>query len=93
MYICEKWFYRTRRNQKYYLAKDEEMPPREVKSKNFIEKVMFVVVTRPRFDASGNCIFNGKVGIFPFTYMEPAKRKSVGTEVWNAFIVYFGIFS
>ncbi|CAN6163707.1 unnamed protein product [Urochloa humidicola] len=77
VYIDEKWFYRTRRNQKYYLTNDEERPHREVKSKNFIEKVMFLaVVTRPRFDANGNCTFDGKLGIFPFTYVEPAKRKS-----------------
>jgi len=37
MYIDEKWYYHTRRNQKYYLANDEERPHREVKSKNFIE--------------------------------------------------------
>ena len=77
IYIDEKWFYRTRRNQKYYLANDEERPQRAVKSKNFIEKVMFLaVVTRPRFDADGNCTFDGKLGIFPFVYVEPAKRKS-----------------
>jgi hypothetical protein len=77
VYIDEKWFYRTRKNQKYYLANDEERPQREVKSKNFIEKVMFLaVVTRPRFDENGNCIFDGKVGIFPFVKVEPAKRWS-----------------
>ena len=43
VYIDEKWFYRTRKNQKYYLANDEERPQRTVKSKNFIEKVMFQV--------------------------------------------------
>ncbi|KAG2589883.1 hypothetical protein PVAP13_5NG298242 [Panicum virgatum] len=37
MYIDEKWYYHTRRNQKYYLADGEERPRREVKSKNFIE--------------------------------------------------------
>jgi hypothetical protein len=48
-----------------------------VKSKNFIENVMFLaVITRPRFDSEGNCIFDGKIGIFAFTYVEPAKRKS-----------------
>ena len=77
VYIDEKWFYRTRCNQKYYLANDEERPHREVKSKNFIEKVMFLtVVTRPRFDENGNCTFDGKIGVFPFVCMEPAKRKS-----------------
>jgi hypothetical protein len=65
MYIDEKWFYRTRRNQKYYLANNEQRPHRAVKSKKFIEKVMFLaVITRPRFDSEGNCIFDGKIGIF-----------------------------
>ncbi|GJN32111.1 hypothetical protein PR202_gb20585 [Eleusine coracana subsp. coracana] len=77
MYIDEKWFYRTRRNQKYYLVNDEQRPRRSVKSKNFIEKVMFLtVITRPRFDSEGKCIFDGKIGIFPFTYVEPAQRNS-----------------
>lgn len=77
VYIDEKWFYRTRRNQKYYLANDEERPQRTVKSKKFIEKVMFLaVVTRPRFDENGQCIFDGKLGIFPFVKVEPAKRWS-----------------
>jgi AraC-like DNA-binding protein len=61
VYIDEKWFYRTRRNQKYYLANNERRPRRAVKSKNFVEKVMFLaVITRPRFDSEGNCIFDGK---------------------------------
>ncbi|CAL5001422.1 unnamed protein product [Urochloa decumbens] len=81
VYIDEKWFYRTRKNQKYYLANDEERPQRTVKSKNFIEKVMFLaVVTRPRYDANGNCTFDGKIGIFPFVTVEPAKRKSPNRE-------------
>jgi hypothetical protein len=54
IYIDEKWFYRTRRNQKFFLANHEESPQRAVKNKNFIEKVMLlVVVTRPRFDENG----------------------------------------
>ena len=76
VYIDEKWFYRTRGNQKYYLANDEERPQRAAKSKNFIEKVMFLaIVARPRFSA-GNCIFDGKLGVFPFVYVEPAQRSS-----------------
>jgi hypothetical protein len=36
-----------------------------VKSKNFIEKVMFLgVKARPRFE-NGVCTFDGKIGIFP----------------------------
>ncbi|KAH7866783.1 hypothetical protein Vadar_024892 [Vaccinium darrowii] len=33
-------------------------------------------IARPRFDAYGNEEFFGKIGIFPFTFKEPAKRKS-----------------
>jgi hypothetical protein len=33
------------------------------------------VTARPRFE-NGVCTFDGKLGIFPFTKLEPAKRKS-----------------
>nr|XP_043615978.1 uncharacterized protein LOC122587884 [Erigeron canadensis] len=33
-------------------------------------------LARPRFDASGNEVFSRKIGIFPFTTLEPAKRSS-----------------
>lgn len=89
VYIDEKWFYRTRKCQKYYLALEEERPQRTVKSKNFIEKVMFLAaIARPRFDVDGNETFSGKIGIFPFTSTEPAKRTSAnrprGTMVTKA---------
>ncbi|KAL9666557.1 hypothetical protein QQ045_000892 [Rhodiola kirilowii] len=38
------------------------------------------VVARPRFNSEGQCIFDGKIGIFPFTYQEPAKRSSKNRE-------------
>ena len=70
--VLQNW-----RNQKYYLANDEERPQWAVRSKNFIEKVMFLaVVSRPRFDSDGNCTFHGKIGIFSFVYVEPAQRSS-----------------
>lgn len=33
VYYDEKWFFRTRRNEKYYLANDEEMLEGGLKSK------------------------------------------------------------
>lgn len=39
IHIDEKWFYRSRGSQNYYLANDEEDPYRSTQSKNFIEKV------------------------------------------------------
>ena len=39
IHIDEKWFYRSRVTQNYYLGIDEEDPYRSTQSKNFIEKV------------------------------------------------------
>ena len=33
-------------------------------------------VARPRYAADGTMTFDGKLGIWPFTYKEAAKRKS-----------------
>ena len=30
----------------------------------------------PRSNAEDECTFNGKLGIFPFTYQEPTKKAS-----------------
>jgi hypothetical protein len=38
VYIDEKWFYRTCRSQKYYLANDEERPQRTVKAKILLRR-------------------------------------------------------
>ncbi|EEE52908.1 hypothetical protein OsJ_35513 [Oryza sativa Japonica Group] len=77
VYIDEKWFYRTKPDENYYLSLDEPNPRRNVKSKNFIDKVMFLAAkARPRFDEYGECTFDGKIGIFSFTYWEAAKRSS-----------------
>lgn len=34
------------------------------------------VVTRPLISENGEVLFDGKIGIFPFTKQVPAKRKS-----------------
>ncbi|CAL5044632.1 unnamed protein product [Urochloa decumbens] len=73
----EKWYYRTRSNQKFYCAPGEERPRRTCKSKNYIEKVMFFGGHgRPWFNNQNVCIFDGKIGIYAFVTTEPAKRKS-----------------
>ncbi|KAG2253327.1 hypothetical protein Bca52824_083463 [Brassica carinata] len=77
VHIDEKWFYMTKKMEKYYLVPDEEVPHRTCQSKNYIEKVMFLAaMTRPRFDEEGNETFSGKIGVFPFVTMQPAKRRS-----------------
>ncbi|XP_023756014.1 uncharacterized protein LOC111904485 [Lactuca sativa] len=77
IHIDEKWFYMSKPSRRYYLVPDEDEPLRTCQSKKFITKVMFLAaVARPRFDASGNEVFSGKIGIYPFTRLEPAKRSS-----------------
>jgi hypothetical protein len=77
VHIAEKWFYMSKKSQRYYLTSEEEDPLRTCKSKNFIAKVMFLVVTgRPRFDLNRNETFSGKIGIFPFVVQVPAIRNS-----------------
>lgn len=77
VHIDEKWFYLTQDKRTFYLLHDEEPPLRACKSKRFITKVMFMAaVARPRYDNSRKQYFNGKIGLWPFVYQEPAKRNS-----------------
>lgn len=77
VHIDEKWFYMTKKTETYYLHPVEDPPYRSCRSKNYIGKVMFLAaMARPRFDEEGNEIFSGKIGIFPFAKMQPAKRGS-----------------
>ncbi|XP_057785529.1 uncharacterized protein LOC131003072 [Salvia miltiorrhiza] len=77
IHIDEKWFFMTKTTDIYYLLPNEIEPHRSCQSKRFIQKVMFMsVVGRPHFSSEGECLFDGKYGIFPFTTQEPAKRKS-----------------
>lgn len=39
--------------------------------------MFLVALARPRFDAQRNEIFSGKIGVFPFVTLEPAKRSSI----------------
>ncbi|KAL4347250.1 hypothetical protein GQ457_17G012040 [Hibiscus cannabinus] len=82
VHIDEKWFYLSKTSEKYYLHPDEVEPCHTCKSLRFITKVMFLAaVARPYFDASSNCVFSGKIGIFPFVFKEPTKRNSKNRQV------------
>ena len=77
VHIDEKWFYLTKVKRTFYLAPHEEPPVCQCQSKRFIPKVMFMaVVARPRFDTYNNRWFDGKIGVFPFIFTEPAKRNN-----------------
>ncbi|KAE8775905.1 transposon mariner sub-class [Hordeum vulgare] len=77
VHIDEKWFYRTRKTQNMYLSHREEAPQRECKNKNHIQKIMFLsAMARPRYDAQGNCVFDGKIGVWAYTEWVQAKKRS-----------------
>ncbi|XP_074373603.1 uncharacterized protein LOC141713943 [Apium graveolens] len=62
IHIDEKWFYISKKCEKYYHLLEECDPQR---------------TSRPRFDSEGNETFSGKIGIFPYITQEPARRNSV----------------
>ncbi|XP_057795180.1 uncharacterized protein LOC131011387 [Salvia miltiorrhiza] len=81
VHIDEKWFYLTKSNHRYYLTPTEAEPQRSCKNKKFITKVMFMcAVCRPLIAEDGTVLFDGKIGIFPFTEYVPAKRNSKNRE-------------
>ncbi|XP_051197028.2 uncharacterized protein [Lolium perenne] len=77
IHLDEKTFYRTRKTQNMYLSHREEAPRRECKHKNHIQQIMFLsAMARPRYDAHGNCTFDGKIGVWAFVGWVQAKKKS-----------------
>ena len=77
IHIDEKWYYLTKNCRRYYLGKDVDIPRRTSKSKHFKTKVMFLgAVARPRWDSNNNRMFDGKLGIWPFTEVVKAQRTS-----------------
>ncbi|XP_057803452.1 uncharacterized protein LOC131018765 [Salvia miltiorrhiza] len=82
VHIDGKWFYIIKSAQKFYLIPEEIEPHRTCKNKKFM-----CAVCRPVFGADGVCLFDEKIGIFPFNKLVPAKRNSknmaVGTMEWK----------
>lgn len=73
----EKWFLMTKTKTRTYIVPGETEPYRSCQSKRYIIKVMFFCcVCRPVYGVNGELIFYGKIGMWPFTTTEPAKRKS-----------------
>ncbi|VFQ99233.1 unnamed protein product [Cuscuta campestris] len=77
LHIDEKWFFMSKTSQRFYVLPDEVDPYRTCKSKRFITKVMFLcVVGRPLITDDGEVLWDGKVGIFHFSELVKAKKKS-----------------
>jgi hypothetical protein len=78
VHIDEKWFFLTEAQLKLYLVPGESAPTRSTRHKSHILKVMFLAaVARPRYNAEGECTFDGKIGIWPFVESVQAQRTSV----------------
>lgn len=81
IHVGEKWFNATAKNKTYYMHLDEDDPHRTVQNKNSIDKIMFLTaVSRPIFDDEGNCIFDGKIGVWPFVRKVPHTLVSLSNK-------------
>ena len=80
-HVDEKWFYISEVTGRVYLSRreaEEDQPHRTCRHKSHILKVMFLAaVACPRFDANGNCTFDGKIGVWPMVERVQAVRNSV----------------
>jgi hypothetical protein len=82
VHIDEKCFFITQEQLYLYLLSVEieegRVLVRRVPHKSHIIKVTFLADTaRPRYDAQGTCVFDGKIGIWPIVAQEEARRDSV----------------
>lgn len=81
VHVDEKWFWITETVARYYIANDEQPAKRSAKSKNFIDKIMFIAaVARPRWDAQKRKKFDGLIGIWPIGEVRPAKKIQHGAQ-------------
>ncbi|XP_010682252.3 uncharacterized protein LOC104897130 [Beta vulgaris subsp. vulgaris] len=77
IHIDEKWFFMSKITQRFYLLSEEEDPYRACQSKAFITKVMFLAaIARPWLGPTGDILWDGKIGIFPFIDEVRAQRWS-----------------
>lgn len=77
VHVDEKWFFLTEQQMRMYLAPGEEAPLRVSQKKDHVVKVMFLAaVARPRYNENGECIFDGKIGMWPFVERVAARRTS-----------------
>lgn len=81
IHVDEKWFFISQETQKVYLTSNEKennlVPNRKCKSKRYLIKVMFLcAVARPRFNDNGQCLFDGKIGCWPFIQRVQAQKTS-----------------
>jgi hypothetical protein len=78
VHVDEKWFFLTEAQLSLYLVPGEPVPDRLVGHKSHILKVMFLAaIARPHYNVTGECTFDGKIGIWPLVERVAARRSSV----------------
>ena len=78
VHVDEKWCFLTEEHLKIYVVLGQALPERSVGHKSHILKVMFLAaVARPRYNETGECTFDGKIGIWPFVERVAARRASI----------------
>ena len=81
VHVDEEWFFISEKELRLYIAPGEVVPTRGCQNRDHLLKVMFLAaVARPHFDAEGECIFDGKIGMWPFVVRVEAKRTSKNRE-------------
>jgi hypothetical protein len=79
VHVDRKWFFLTEQQLNLYIVPGEPVPEKSVGHKSQILKVMFLAaIARPCYNDTGDCTFDGKIGIWPFVERVPAPR-----EVWS----------
>jgi hypothetical protein len=76
VHVDEKYFFLTKGQLNLYLVPGETGPERSVGHKGHILKAMFPAIARPQYNATGECMFDGKIGMLPFVEQVAARRAS-----------------
>jgi DNA-binding Xre family transcriptional regulator len=79
VHVDKKWFFLMEAQLNLYLMLGEPVPERSVGHKSHIlRKVMFLAsIGRPRYNETGECTFDGKIGLWPFVERVSAQRTLV----------------
>ena len=60
-----------------YCIPGDKVPERYAQNKDNLIKVIFLrAIARPQYDAAGECIFDGKIWIWPFVEETSIARRS-----------------
>jgi hypothetical protein len=76
-HVDEKWIFISEKTLRVYCIPGEKMPERYARNKDHLINAMFMrTIARPRYDAAGKCIFDGKIGMWLFMETGIARRSS-----------------